>query len=416
MYQFKVPVNAPEDHYILETTIFGNHITFDLRATLRPRYIPCLADLPEEAQRIIVGDGYGSEGYEKMAKSVPIYCESGDVYVAYLHFYGGAMVTYETVNGLTFTYPSTSKIEVFTPTGRCSLKNAFETGLLNAEQIQQVYDTWLLIRTYYPSDPDSYYKPTIRLDTSIRLNHWGENRWGFSYVIDRERDNAENWVWIKLTVENNGPDIKHDNIKDLRNVDARLVCDKTGYTIKCVKRETPNFENNDNTLRTADYMTISFAFEIPEDFHEGKYTFVLTFADHEIRFDNKADEEERKISILQKMDDHSYYLFSGKYPSEDPEFHLYAYLPMFFQDDGYWFEFYAFLFPNGTTDGQPTVETVNGLEFEIPDGYQFYVVSDECGKRTLTEAFESGVISEEELQQIYDDYIFLQNSSTTIKP
>jgi hypothetical protein len=421
VYQFIVPEDAPEDHYTLETTLFGNKIVFNTKATLRPKYVPCLADLPEEAQKIIARDSYGSESqyysYTHASKYIPVYGEFGDTYVAFWNTWGDAVMTYETVNGLQFVYGSTATIDVFTPTGIYTLTEAFESGLLTAEQVKQVHENWLYVGS---SIRDRLYEPQIRMASSTKLTHWGENRWAYSRSsYSGNAFFAGEIVRIQVDIVNYGPETTYDSITNIIGSTAYLISDQTGFTLESTGMQIYG-RGPDGIWSTGAIINVTYIFRIPEDFDEGIYTFVFTVDDEEIRFDKESAAEERNMTILQFIGAYEKSLFFGKDYRDDPELKKNGHMPVYGQfvghRNGYWYSASVFIYPTDTTDGQPSIQIINGLEFEIPDGYQLHVISETYGAFTLAEAFDEGIITEEMLQEVYDNYIFLQNSSTTIKP
>lgn len=56
------------------------------------------------------------------------------------------------------------------------------------------------------------------------------------------------------------------------------------------------------------------------------------------------------------------------------------------------------------TNWFPSTETVNGLQFYYPDGYKMHVFSVEHGHYTLKQAFEEGILTADQLQEVYDNY------------
>ena len=408
IYTFVVPQDAPEDHYTLEITAFGELIRFDSEAELEKRYVPCLADLSEEAQKIIARLDYGVESqyfsYARTSKYIPVYGEFGDTYVAFWQHWGDCVFTYETVNGLTFTYGSTAHIDVFTPYGIYTLTEAFESGLLNAEQLQQVYDNYQSIGSIIP---EHRYEPYMQVTDPIQITHWEEMRLRYSCSVRYNRYYAGDQIEVWVTITNMGPEASFYSIKDDISATAWLISDETGHVIESTELSQYLIDHRGDAWITGLGVNFYYTFTVPEDFQEGTYTFVFKMGEREIRFNAEAAAEERNITILGKIPVR-YTIFgketqSGKFPDHMPVY-------------GWFDNTYVYIYPTASTDGVPTIETVNGLEFEVPDGYQLHVFSNEHGAFTLQEAFDAGILTAEQLQEVYDNYIFLQNSSTTIKP
>ena len=413
VYQFVVPDSAREDSYTLGITAFGQQIRFDDEAAQEERYVPCLADLPEEAQKIVAGEYYASEtqyfSYSKRAKRVPVYYEFEDVYVAFWNFdyYGDEFSkTSEEVNGLIFKYLGHYPIEVFTPGGVYTLTEAFNSGLLNAEQIQQIYDNYQLVGPLI--DPQKY-EPYMQVTELIEITHWEEMRLRYSCSTMYDRYYAGDQISVWVSISNMGPEASFYNIKDDISPTAWLISDETGQVIESAERDPSQLNHMSDGWITGLGVSVIYEFAIPEDFQEGTYTFVFKMGDREIRFDAKAAEEERNITILDKL---PYQVLRTIFGKELQSGHFPDHMPVY----GYFVGTYVYIFPSETADGDSTIEVVNGLEFEIPDGYALHVYSNMYGGFTLTEAFAAGILTAEQLREVYDNYIFLQNSSTTIKP
>lgn len=409
VYQFVVPDSAREDSYTLEITAFGQQIRFDSEAELEKRYVPCLADLSEEAQKIIARDSYGSESlhysYAHASKYIPVYGEFGDTYVAFWRTWGGEVMTYETVNGLQFVYGSTATIDVFTPTGIYTLTEAFETGLLNAEQVQQVYDNYQRIGPYISTQQSGPYMQV----TGICVTDWGERRLRYQCYERGYQYYAGDKVHVWVMITNLDFPTSFYSIKDDIGLSAYLVSDETGYRFESTDISTNLIEEIGDNWETGATVSFYYTFTVPDDFQEGNYSFVFMIGDQEIRFDEEAAQKERNMSIIQT----TYMLYTHlerKYPGE----HIPGHLPVY----GDFGNPYVYIYPSEEIDGEPTIETVNGLEFVIPDGYQLYVYAkgDIPNTCTLAKAFEAGIITETMLQEVYDNYTFLQNSSKTITP
>jgi hypothetical protein len=289
--------------------------------------------------------------------------------------------------------------------------------LLTAEQVKQVHENWLYVGS---SIRDRLYEPQIRMASSTKLTHWGENRWAYSRSSSSGNAFfAGEIVRIQVEIVNYGPETTHDSITNIIGSTAYLISDQTGFTLESTGMQIYG-RGPDGIWSTGAIINVTYTFRIPEDFDEGIYTFVFTVDDEEIRFDKESAAEERNMTILQFIGAYEKSLFFGKDYRDDPELEKNEHMPVYGQfvghRNGYWYSASVFIYPTDTTDGQPSIQIINGLEFEIPDGYQLHVISETYGAFTLAEAFDEGIITEEMLQEVYDNYIFLQNSSTTIKP
>lgn len=409
VYQFVIPQDAPEGIYILELNAFGKQIRFDSQAELEERYVPCLADLSEEAQKIIARESYGVEtlhySYTRSAKAVPVYGEFGDVFVAFLQMYGDCVFTYETVNGLTFVYATTAHIDVFTPNGIYTLTEAFESGLLNAEQVQQVYDNYQLIGPYISIERSGPYMQV----TDLHVTDWVKRRLRYRCYSKGYQYYAGDKVHVWVMITNLDLPTSFYSIKDDIGLSAYLISEETGYRFESTDISTNLIEEIGDDWETGATVSFYYTFTVPDDFQEGNYSLVFKIGDQEIRFDEEAAQKERNMSIIQNA-----YMLYTYLEKKYPGYPIPGHLPVY----GDFGNPYVYIFPSEETDGEPTIETVNGWEFVVPDGYQLYVYAKGYGRYTytLTEAFEAGIISEEMLQEVYNNYIFLQNSSTFIVP
>ena len=142
---FVIPDDAPRGSYVLEMTIFGAQLRFDLDSAVEEKQLKVLTDLPEETQAAINPD-YGYDYYASYADSYHIYGEFGDVYVFYPYGFSSMGSSYEIVNDVCFLYGSGKKLCVYTAEGRYSMAEAFEKGLLTAQQVREVLYNLLYMR------------------------------------------------------------------------------------------------------------------------------------------------------------------------------------------------------------------------------------------------------------------------------
>lgn len=143
---FVVPDDAPGGSYVLEMSIFGSKVRFDVESAVKEKQLKVLADLPEETQAMIHPE-YGSDAYMLHADSYHIYGEFGDVFVFYRYGFASMVNCYEIVNDTCFHYQSTQMLRVYTPEGNYSMAEAFDQGLLTAEQVHEVFYNLLYARS-----------------------------------------------------------------------------------------------------------------------------------------------------------------------------------------------------------------------------------------------------------------------------
>lgn len=412
-YQFVIPQDAPEGNYILEADVFGELVRFDSEAAKETKYIPSLFDLPVEAQKRIARD-YGDESYEQRAPYVPIYGEFGDVYVTYYHSFGCTVVTSELVNGLYFQYGTNNKIQVFTLEKEYGLGEAFDLGILTAQQLQQVYDNYQLVGTRLPT---YRYGPYAELEQSwIVITDW-EKRLRYSSKNDTRYD-YENYypgdkVTIWVEVENIGPEFFFGrDLKDIFAETALLVADDGQFTIV----SDVLIDNSSCPITTGWPSGIAigcpYRFTIPEDVQKGHYTMIAWIFGQEIRFDAEIAEGSLNLYMLDDIPHEVKKMIWGDHFNQNVELmNKYAYLPLY----GRFEDTYVYIYDGEPVEGISTFEIVNGLEFVYQNGYEMSVYKVGSGAFSLTEAFEQGILSSEQLQQVYDNYVYV-NSFTFVPP
>lgn len=106
-----------------------------------------LIDLPKDVQIMIVGeDTYNSDPYQEAirtdARTHTVYGEFDGVYVLFPNAFATMAPYVESVNGLQFCYTTSNTLHAYTANGVFTLTEAFETGILTAEQLQEVYDNY----------------------------------------------------------------------------------------------------------------------------------------------------------------------------------------------------------------------------------------------------------------------------------
>ena len=143
---FVIPDDAPAGNYILEMSIFGAQVRFDLASAVEEKQLKVLTDLPEETQAMINPD-YGQDYYVLYADSYHIYGEFGDVFVFYRYGFASMGSSYEIVNDMCFNYSSGLQLRVYTPDGNFTMSDAFDKGLLTAEQVHEVFYNLLYARS-----------------------------------------------------------------------------------------------------------------------------------------------------------------------------------------------------------------------------------------------------------------------------
>ena len=143
---FVVPDDAPAGNYILEISIFGAQVRFDLASSVEEKQLKVLTDLPEETQAMINPD-YGQDYYLLYADSYHIYGEFGDVFVFYRYGFASMGSSSEIVNDVCFSYASGAQLRVYTPDGDFTMSDAFDNGLITAEQVHEVLYNLLYARS-----------------------------------------------------------------------------------------------------------------------------------------------------------------------------------------------------------------------------------------------------------------------------
>lgn len=110
-----------------------------------------LIDLPQDVQIMIVGEEkYNSDAYQESLRSGKrsrtVYGEFDGVYVLFPSAFATMGPYVETVNGLQFCYTTGNTLHAFTANGVFTLAEAFETGILTAEQLQEVYYNYYYVK------------------------------------------------------------------------------------------------------------------------------------------------------------------------------------------------------------------------------------------------------------------------------
>ena len=414
VYQFVVPDSAQEDSYTLEITAFGQQIRFDREALVEKRYIPRVADLSEEAQRIIAREEYDAPSFTKRSNTTPVYGEFGDVYVAFWHFtpYGHEFSsTTEEVNGLTFEYINECHIEVYAPGGVYSLTEAFASGLLNTEQIRQVYDNYVRVG---PQLPDN--TPYIKVRAWQAISVLGQKRLHFYIEGDSHKEfYVGDEISFKVIVTNQDKKTSIESITDSVSKTAWLVTDQSNHKIETDSWTMVNSGPNGEYLLPGESIEMLITFTVPEDIQKDhRYNLKILVDDTELLFDEyKTIFTETDTILAGKYggilgglpEDEARFIQS--YHPHIPEFQ--GHMPMFeYYSYSYMHEepynIYIYLYPTGNADETPIAETVCGKEFIYPPGYRIYVVSEKHGCFTLTEAVEAGIVSIIEIRPVHEMY------------
>lgn len=414
VYQFVVPDSAQEDSYTLEITAFGQQIRFDREALVERQYIPRVADLPEEAQRIIAREEYDAPSFAKRSNIVPVYGEFGDVYVTFWHFtpYGHEFSsTTEEVNGLTFQYMNESKIEVCTTEGVYSLTEAFASGLLNEAQIRQVYDNYARVG---PQVSDN--RPYIMVRGWGSISVLGQKRLFFFIEGDSyEKFYAGDEISFKVIVTNWGKKTSVESITDSISKTAWLVTDQSNHKIETDSWTMVNAGPNGEYLLPGESIEMLITFTVPEDIQKDhRYNLKILVDDTELIFyEHKTIFTETDTILTGKYGGilgglpeneerfiQSYHPHIPEFQGHMPMFEYYSYSYM--HEEAY--NIYIYLYPTGNADETSIVETVCGMEFTYPPGYRIYVVSDKHGCFTLTEAVEAGIVSIVEIRPVHEMY------------
>lgn len=418
VYQFVVPDSAQEDNYTLEITAFGQQIRFDREALVERQYIPRVADLPEEAQRIIAREEYDDPSFAKRSNIVPVYGEFGDVYVTFWHFtpYGHEFSsTTEEVNGLAFQYMNESKIEVCTTEGVYSLTEAFASGLLNEEQIRQVYDNYARVG---PQVSDN--RPYIMLNPWKTISVLGQRRLYFHNLGNGYQGiYAGEKTQFSLIITNYGKTTSISSITDSIGTTAWLVSEESGHQIQTSGWTMGISEANGEYLQPGESIEILFTFTVTDDIQKGHhYNLMILVDDMELLFDDSRTIFTETNTIVPEVYGSILGQLSEKeiQPIKSHHTHItefQGHMPLFaYYTRGYMHEkdehIFVYLYPTGNADETPIVETVCGMEFTYPPGYRIYVVSDKHGCFTLTEAVEAGIIRVTDIPPVHETYSLLQ--------
>lgn len=408
-YQFIIPEDAPEGSYVLEVDLFGSRVRFDEEATKETKYITRLSDLPEEAQKLIAREDYGTDFFARAADSVPIYGEFGNVYVAYYHFWGSDYSTSETVNGLTFNYVGDNNyVEVFTPQGIYRLQEALDLGILTDAQLKQVHDNFTLVGTYLL---DYRYGPYFQTDTAqYVITDWqrrlrytcyvGNKRVGWKYYSGDEFS-------IFISVENIGPEFYFGrDCKDIFGPSLSMVKEDGRFCLESESAKLGGISPITTVWGSGLRIGGSYSFTIPEDFQKGSYSIIATIFGKEVRFDAAAEADSLNLPMVDEIPHNVLKMIWGDHYNLNEELmDRYGSMPVY----GWFEDTYVYVDSSGEPDLAVTSEIVNGLAFTYPDGYPMTVYKEGKGTFTLTEAFALGYLRPYQLQQVYENYTYVQS-------
>ena len=103
-----------------------------------------LADLPEEAQIMIVGeDRYNSSDYHDYSLRAKVYGAFDGVYAFRRSTWNMAEIRYyDIVYGYVFEYYNEEKIRIYTEAGNYSLEEALDGGIISVEQLKEVFENY----------------------------------------------------------------------------------------------------------------------------------------------------------------------------------------------------------------------------------------------------------------------------------
>ena len=160
-YYFTIPQDAPAGSYIFSIKVSGYRIEFHSSNIREVKYVPVMADLPEDIQKQIWLDGYESNAYQRNKYNIHIYGWFDHTYVFLpVIGYGATGPTGETVNGLDFTDQGGQLMRVVDTEKELRyscLTAAFEANALTAEQLQEIYDNHSYVIYCSSISSDSYH-------------------------------------------------------------------------------------------------------------------------------------------------------------------------------------------------------------------------------------------------------------------
>ena len=251
----------------------------------------------------------------------------------------------------------------------------------------------------------------VRVCQSMTVAKWQGLRLRFSYSLNKEAFLPGDTIiaTVQVTFLSYSLDITGSFADYLSPI--ALMWHDNGYYGFTSHTNPPSQDTTPQTLSRGDTVTATYTFTVPEDAMEGQYYMTFSAFDTMVRFDAQTAEACPNFMVCGDLPDEVLIAMWGG-DSTDPYVldsfdnhwaHRYNII-LYGAFDGV----YVYIDEYSYTSWWPKSETVNGLVFLSHEGYPIRVYCEKddtfC---SLTDAFESGLLSAEQLQIIYDNLTYM---------
>ena len=265
--------------------------------------------------------------------------------------------------------------------------------------------------TTAPTSTAAHKSAEIRIAQSMTVIQWGTHPLRFSYSLSQEICQAGDKITATVQVTSlalGGFEIIGTPYSQFGSI-AYLHAENGSYTI--ASSEQPL--NDDRTVTefaSGESVEISYVFTVPDDAPDGTYFLEVGGFGHNVCFDTNTAEENRNVMVCGDLPEELLFvMWGGDLPDQISQswyqkyckyrYGLFVY--------GAFDHVYVYFDELGFSNGMTYTVTVNGLSFECRNGHSIKVYSREKGYLSLAEAFETGVLSAEQLQIIHDNLTYV---------
>ena len=259
--------------------------------------------------------------------------------------------------------------------------------------------------TTVPAPTTTVNDAQLQLTQTMTITKWGDKSLRCSYSAGREIYHIGDTITVNVQVMNLDFGIEYVGALEDQFGVARLCASSGSYTIASKERPLAD-DATKREFSPGEVASLVFEFVIPQDAPEDTYFLEFSIFGVQVRFDPIASEEDKNIPVLADLpEDIQLSVTGGEMEYNSSIYQKYKFtMPVYGMFDGV----YAYIYSIGYTSGFPKYETVNGLTFEYRNGIQMRVFSVEKGYYSLTDAFVSGILTAEQLQEVYDNYYYVK--------
>lgn len=244
-------------------------------------------------------------------------------------------------------------------------------------------------------------KQEIDLIPSLTMAMFGDRDLRYSYYLDKECSYGGDVVTAVVRVQNLGSTFEFCGLPtDQLGTVAYLRAENADYSIASDVKPLSDIPVSWNFV-PGDVIEVKYSFFIPQDVIADRYYLSIAAFGTEISFDVVSVTENPDLNFLGDLSEEEQRKILGDEEYNSTRYQRMKYtMPVY----GMFRGVYVFLYYTDYGNWLPQYEIVNGLSFEIRYGANIMVYTAEGSLCSLSDAYASGVLTDDQLEQVYKNY------------